>query len=503
MSLIKRLHLQYLSIPVCVAGMLLSGTAIAGEDATARAMKLYEQHHYEEAVHVLRPAMAGMDSSHQAAFNLAMGMIHLGNARLYREMKQSAQVIELDYLTRLSRQKTGTASRFVDFYLGQALVEVGKTAEGITYLRKFVNQAAVPSAAKEFAGIELGVAYSRQKQMQQAAQAWSKLNLSKPEIKAALAGAYAAAGAQEKNPAAMADAAMGEAKAQRYIPGARMVRNLLRAYSQSGATTKALDLLDASELKEASYVEELGASKSINFYDLSLLGDLARTHLQAAILYLEQASRDTKIGSTANYFLAEAYLQQGNAEASLRTSAGLLAQTQILPQYRELARVHQASAQNMAGQRAEANVMWQSVAEKYAADPAILAEVIQACARAKADCTKIEKQALAAVDKGEGKKFFPLNAALGKYYLQKNDYQKAVVYMEAGRDKANKNKIEANDPVMLIALAEAYYRSKKFSESLEIYFELGKQYPVVRQIQEAMQGIYSMEQQSAGDVKIF
>jgi hypothetical protein len=52
-------------------------------------------------------------------------------------------------------------------------------------------------------------------------------------------------------------------------------------------------------------------------------------------------------------------------------------------------------------------------------------------------------------------------------------------------------------------LAEAYYRNKKFSENLEIYFEIGKQYPVVRQIQEAMQGIYSMEQQSAGEVKIY
>ena len=51
--------------------------------------------------------------------------------------------------------------------------------------------------------------------------------------------------------------------------------------------------------------------------------------------------------------------------------------------------------------------------------------------------------------------------------------------MEAGRDKAYKNKIEVNDPVMLVGLAEAYYRNKKFSENLEIYFEIGKQYPVV------------------------
>ena len=75
--------------------------------------------------------------------------------------------------------------------------------------------------------------------------------------------------------------------------------------------------------------------------------------------------------------------------------------------------------------------------------------------------------------------------------------------MEAGRDKSNKNRIEYNDPLMLVNLAEVYYRTKQFSEALEIYFEMSNHFPAVRQIQVAMQGVYSMEQKSAGDVKIF
>ncbi len=106
------------------------------------------------------------------------------------------------------------------------------------------------------------------------------------------------------------------------------------------------------------------------------------------------------------------------------------------------------------------------------------------------------------VETGEGKAFSRVSFALGKYYLQKKDYVKAAFYMEAGRDKSNKNKIESNDPVMLVSLAKAYYRTKKFSEALEIYFEISKQFPAVRQIQVAMQGVYSMEQKSAGDAKI-
>jgi hypothetical protein len=56
---------------------------------------------------------------------------------------------------------------------------------------------------------------------------------------------------------------------------------------------------------------------------------------------------------------------------------------------------------------------------------------------------------------------------------------------------------------MLVNLADAYYYTRKFSEALEIYFEMSKQFPAIRQIQVALQGIYSMEQQSAGDAKIF
>lgn len=495
---------QTLFVAGLLAAAILCGRhAMAADDVTARAMKLYEKHYYEDAARLLRPELAGMDSSRQASASLVLGMVYLGSARLYRELYRTATGIEVDYLTLLSRQKTGVSSRYVNLYLGQALVEAGKPVEGATRLKRFAAQS-MDATARSLAEIELGIAYSRQQQGQKAAQLWSGLDdAGKPEIKAALAGAYAVAGMQEKKPVNLADAARSEAKAQGYAPGMRMARNLLRAYSHAGAPEKALALLNTLELNAASQVEDLGASKTISFYDLSLLDDLARTSLSAAVTHLEQAKRDAGSSDTASFYLADAYLQQGNAELSLRAIATFISQAKIPLKYRDLAQVAQASAYSKAGRRAEASALWQTLADKAADEPALLAEVVLACAQAGADCVKFEKQALLAVDNGEGKKYFPLNAALGKYYLLKKDYPRALLYMEAGRDKAHKNKIEVNDPVMLAGLAEAYYHNKKFSENLEIYFEIGKQYPVVRQIQEAMQGIYAMEQRSAGDVKIF
>jgi tetratricopeptide (TPR) repeat protein len=499
----KNLPVFKMTVSVLLAGLLLSGGAAAAEEETARALKLYEQHHYEEASRLLNPELAGMSGSGQIAANLALGMIHLSNAKLYRELYQTALIIELDYLTQLGKQKTGAASRMVELFLGKVLVQAGKPAEAIAHLRRYISFVGMKQPARSLAEVELGVAYSRQNKTAQAAAIWSKLDKSTPEVKAALAGAYAYADLQKFKPANMADEALSAAKKQQYTPSSVMLGNLLRAYTYAGSIDKALALLNSNDYKEASSVEKLGASKTISFYDISLLEDMSLAHLGAAVKQLERANHDSIASSKASYFLADAYLQQGKLEVALRAAADFLSQKQIPEQYRDIARVYQASAQYKSGKHADAISSWQVLAEKSTDNPAQLAEVLMACTYAGADCVKLEKIALASVGKGEGKKFYPLDAALGKYYLLTKDYSRAIEYMEAGRDKANKNKIEENPPLMLVDLAEAHYRNKNYSENLEIYFELGKQFPVVRQIQEAMQGIYSMQQKSAGEVKIY
>ena len=488
--------------------LLIAAPVMAADDVTTRALKLYEKHRYEDAARLLRPELAAMDAAkladaRLASASLALGMIYLASAKLYSELHQTALLIQLDYFALLSKQKTGTASRMVDLYLGQVLLDSGKPAEAAIYLQRAAEQADAKSPVKVYAAIELGIAYSRQKLVQKATQQWSGLDTKIPEFKAALAGAYAVTGAQEFKPVAMADAALSEIKALQRTPDMRMLRNLLRAYSHGGAPEKALALLNTNELKEASYVEELGSSKTISFYDSNLMQSMAKTYLHAAVLNLERANQEASLRSAAAYYLAEGYLLQGNINLSLHTLTTVLAQDKLPLQIRNGAQVKLAIALNRAGQKTESTAIWKALVEKSKGNPGLLALLVQSCSLAGADCRQIVNLAIAEAEQGEGKKVFPLNAALGKYYLLQKDNQKAMLYMEAGRDKAHKNKIEVNDPVMLVGLAEAYYRNKKFSENLEIYFEIGKQYPVVRQIQDAMQGIYAMEQQSAGDVKIF
>ncbi len=497
----------------CVMIASLSVAAFAAEDPVTHAMKLFEKRHYGEAAGMLRAQLPSLEQGKQSAAYLTLGMIYLKNAELHRELQQATTTVSVDYLKRLNSLKGRGRSRFVDLYLGEALLETGKPDQAAAALEQFIasegtepkNEAEVKAIAraKAIAKAELGLCNYLQDNKQKAEELWAGVDTTDPEVKSVLAAAYSKVGLTEKNPVALAEEGLAQAKKSGKGISMRLLKNVLAVYAKAGLTEKALALVNSSDLKAVSYREVLSSTKIINFYDLSLLGDISTFYLQASVAALEKASADTKLKATANYYLGEAYARLGNVEQSVKATAAFISSVQMPQQYRDKAMARQGANQYLRGRQFEALGVWDELSQKQPEDPEVLAEVLFACSGIKVDCPKPAKKAVASVETGEGRKFFTLNIALGRYYLGKKDYARAASYMEAGRDKSNKNKIESNDPGMLVNLAEAYYRTKKFSEALEIYFEMSKQFPEVRQIQEAMQGIYSMEHKSAGDVKIF
>jgi tetratricopeptide (TPR) repeat protein len=474
--------------------------ASAADDPTTRAMRLYEKHHYEEAARTLQADMPALDPAKSATAYLTLGMIYLDSAELHRDLYQAGKTIQLDYLKRLAAVRGADGSRFVSLYLAKTLLESGCSAEATKYLERFNAQTGVEPRYKATAEADLGLCHFLRQDAPRARALWAALDATDPEVQVALAAVYSKAGLKERDPVAMGDTALRKVGPS---PSPRMLGNLLTVYARAGLIDKGLALIKQADLKAAAYTEVLGRTKTINFYDLSVLGDLATLYRQAGQLYLEKAAADPELKPTADYYLGVAYADAGNVELSLRATEAFLSVTQAPAQYRNRARVRYATGQYLQGRRAEVLAGWEESAKGQPADLDLLAEIILACVRVKADCARIAPRAELAVESGEGKKTRALSIALGKYHLWDKDYGRAVTYLEAGRDKSNKNRIEANDPSMLVSLAEAYYRRRQFSESLEIYFEMSKHFPVLRRLQEALQGIYSMEHKSAGDVRIF
>ena len=485
-----------LSLALGIAG----ATAYAADDPIGAAMKLYEKRRYEQAARMLEDALTRLEAERRPQAQLVLGMIYVRNADLHEALGRTAAAAELDYLDKLLRTRSADRSRYARLHLAEALLASGNAAEA---RRHFEQARADPGIEKRYqaiASVGLGSALWAQRDAERARGLWTANMGGAAEIALARAAAQSNARlADAKSLQRVAD----DALARELSP--RMRRYLIEIYTATGAPDKALAVARAGDLGTASYVESFkalkGTAKSINFYDLALLTDLTQLYRELARRQLEQAAADARMKPSAEYYLAEVFSGLGASDEASTYLQAFLARAQTPVQYRERARVRQALIAHRQGRRAEAESAWAAMAES-GSDPEVLADIVLDCAEAQAQCPKVLARVGRVTETGDGRRYQRLNFALGSYYLRKKDYARAISYMEAGRDKSNKNKIEANDPEMLAGLAEAYYRTKKFSEGLEIFFEMSKEFPVVRQIQEAMQGVYSMEQRSAGDVKI-
>lgn len=510
--LFARLFAPLFAVALAVSfttGLGASAPASGADDPVDAAMKLYEKRRYEQATRVLEDALARLDAERRARAQLVLGMIYLRNADLHEALARTAAAAELDYLDKLLKTSSEGRSRYARLYLAEALLARGNAAAAGRHFEQVRTDAGVESQYRAIASIGLGSVLWARREAEKARGLWSgaapdsSVRGQGGAAEITLARAAAQGRARVVDVKSLRRVADDASRARESSPRAR--RYLIEIYLAAGAPDQALAVARAADLGLASYVERFkvvkGTAKSINFYDLALLADLAQLYRELARSQLEQAVADARMKPSAEYYLAEALNGLGRSEEALRYLQAFLARPQAPAQFRERARARQALIAHRQGRVAEAESAWTAMAEK-SGDPEVLADIVFGCTDAQAQCGKVLARVGQVTEAGDGRRYQRLNFALGSYYLRNKDYARAISYMEAGRDKSNKNKIEANDPEMLAGLAEAYYRTKKFSEGLEIFFEMSKEFPVVRQIQEAMQGVYSMEQRSAGDVKI-
>jgi len=482
--------------------VLLAALGYPAHDPLKRAMEFYRMHRYEDAAVVLRSSMASVKAGSQSMAYLSLGLVYLKNAELYRELYRTSVSVHLDYLERLAAFRGEARSRLVDLYLGEALLEVGRLGEAARAFERCIPDKRGHEKEREIARVELGLCSHLRGDGQGAKALWKGVNQTHPEVLSELAAAYSKAGLAGEDSPAMCDRALAMATQSGNGMPIRVIKNALGVYAKAGLMEKALDLLGLADLKAVSSEEVLGENKVLRFYDLALLDNLAQVYGKASIEYFVKATADDRSRNAANYYLGEAYAIFGSIDRSAEVTSSFLSSDGAPQQFKAKAKARQAALLYLQGRKTEAMDRWNELLQQGPDSPHLLADILSACGRLGVECSEIVSKAGAFAEAGEGGKFSGLNIALGRYYLGKKDYGKTIAYMEAGRNKGNKNKIEHNDPLMLINLAEAYYRTMQFSEALEIYFAMSKHFPAVRQIQVAMQGVYSMEQKSAGDARI-
>ena len=481
---------------------LFAGDTLAADDALQKALKAYEKHRYEDAGRDLRLALPSLEPGKQSSARLALGMIYLKNAELHRELAGLSLMVNSDYLKRLSVETGRDRSRYDSLFLGIANLEEGRPDAAAERLEKFLAGAESKTRYGDIARIALGRAALAKGDREKARDIWMRVRTTDLEAGSELAGARSRAGMDDKGAVSLCDeSAAGAKRSGRALPIVA-VKNCLGIYAKAGLTDSGFELLARSDLRSPVYRETIGRSKVLVFYDLQLLQSLSAFLLQASIESLVKAAADRQLNGVASFYLGEAEVLAGNRERAARATAAALSSPQLPPQYRSRALVRQTAIRHEQGGAKGAVGSWDELARGQSGDPELLGDILSACGRLRIDCPQVAVISAAALERGEGRKVKALSAGLGRYYDGQQEHAKALAYLESARDKGNKNKIESNDPLLLAELADSYYRAKKFSEALEIFFEMSKQFPQVRQIQEAIQGVYSMEHRSAGDVKI-
>ena len=489
------------AVLLCVMIVFFAGSLSFADGPVENGMKLYKKHLYEDAGKLLYSYLPSLKPGKEGTACLSLGMVYLSSARLYSELRHTSISVHLDYLTKIDAVSGKAKSRLVKLYLAQAYLEAGKPEKAAAILQIFVADKKIKPKDKAIGNVSLGVSYFLLGKPKKAKKLWSLVKTKDPGVLSELAKAYCKAGLTKKNPLAMCDEALKIAQKSGETASIQVIKNVLWVYAATGQVEKGLDLIKSANLKAFSYEEAMAKNKIIRFYDLSLLSSLSILYGKAGIKYLEKASADEKVKGPALYYLGTANAFFGDIDESTKVFELFVSTAKMPARYKNTAKVMLAENRYLKGDTAQAKRMLGDMAQATT-NPYMLSDILLACSRLQVECQKTAKKASVMVETGEGKAFSRVNFALGKYYLQNKDYVKAAIYMEAGRDKSNKNKIEYNNPSMLVSLAKAYYQTKKFSEALEIYFEISKQFPAVRQIQIAMQGVYSMEQKSAGDAKI-
>lgn len=474
----------------CVLGS--SASLYAADEGAQKAGQLLEKHYYESAAAMLRAASASGELPPVSALTLARA--YARNAQLYRALQRSSLEIGGMYLKKLAAQGGHDRSLFVSLYYGEYLTQSGKSQEGAAQLRRFIGQKEVSPAYRDIAQAALSVAQKA---------ALPAAHTDDPLAHSQFDAAMSLTAARRTEAAAQLDQSLAElSKANQPLP-VRAVTNAIAVYARSGHPEKGFSLLGSADIGRPSYEETISKTKVVRFYDPALLGNLAELDQAEAERLLQRVRGDARYKAVAGYFLAELYLNNNQIGEAAKLLPELLAASELPAAYHDRLAVMQAVLDVRGGKAARGNAAFVELGRKFGQDPAMLAEVQDACVRFKASCPSVAAGARTMAAANQGERYRGLHFAVGEQYAAEGKNDRALLEMEIARDKSNKNRIDTNDPMLLVRLADLYFAGKSFSESLEIYFEMSKEFPAVRQLQETGQGVYSTEYRSAGDAKIF
>lgn len=449
------------------------------------AQELFRQNRWEEARRHLRSQWASLPEKERPAATFLMGRSCVREAEFYRVLGRFGVEVGLAYLEDLASAPANRSVAWIPLFKGLYQAEAERNAQAERTLLA-TTRAAIPPEWKATARLRRAIALHRMGRAQEAAPALKDMT---PEGRFCrlLTG-----GAAEPAPAP---------------PQAGRREKLWTSVVlfRVGKASEAEALLSGLNLDLPDVEDKSDPKKLLRFHDPLLSTAWERICWERAVVTLKPlASGGAGIErSLAAYYVGLSLLRLGVAEEPagfLKEAASSLG-ADLQPSARLL--LAASSWKGRAPAAAELAPLWEST--RAQPEAVLLWDELQRRDLAKIEpfATKLDVRLRDLLPSSSER---PSGALVGRWGLARlrrdDDPAGLVTALLEHQDKSNKNKLEWNDPLLLLALAAANYRDREYAQALETFFELSKTFPGLRALQWNMQGIYAARQRAGGEARI-
>jgi hypothetical protein len=469
-----------------VALGLASPALAAVKPGLEGAQDLFKRNHWEEARTHLRAQWNALPQTDRASASFLIGRSYVREAEFYRAVRQVGVEVGLVYLKELLGQRSSRGIALIPLFTGFYELEAGDAAAAARGLQAAAALPTLPAEWKASAQLRHAVA------LQRLGRAGASASLlAQPGLEARFWRLVA------KGTVDAAPVSAGNVR-ERLLAAAIQFRG-----SRSAAAEQLLVGLD---LDQPDAETRPDPKKLLRFHDPLVATAWERICWERAVIALRpQAVGGSGVEQTlAAYYTGMSLFELGAYDESARFLKQ--ANTPALPAMlsaRASLLLAACSWQGRVPTAGELLPLWDAT---QAQPDAVLTwdELARApLAQSEPFASKLEGRERSLLASASER---PSGALVGRWALARlqrgGDPAALVATLSEYRDDSNKNKIDWNDPLLLLALAAANHRNQQYAQSLETLFELSKSFPGLRWLQWNLQGVYAARQKAGGETRI-
>ena len=467
-----------------------------------KAMGFYKEQKYDHAANLLLNNLSDINNS-STVVKLKSALIFSKNLKLYQDIYIKSKINQKTYLNTLVNEDLIQSSQYAKLYLAEIHILNNELTEAKKLLKIFSKNIPPTNTYYQISEIySAWIAYLENNKPAYEAII-NSIDRSNPILDLAVHFIeILLTGKTNDNTNKIALFEKSFIKENAFI-STRFANYAIRQYVHQNNVMSAVNVLIHLDQRRPSLVEKISNTKILRFYDITLSDTIAELYYTISKSLLEDVSKNEKYHDLAIFYLSEldlVRLHKNSAEKYWKAVDKLRRLPKSLSSLRE---IRSTTHGYLIGQTSRAFQAWEEAVNNFKNDPAPSADAVLMCLYLDAKCPQIVQVAQLSAENGRSKRFEALSTNVGRYFLSRQKNATALRLLESAMDRSNTTSMLANEAILLLNYADALRLNKNYADSLQIYFSLGENFPIMRQIQEAVQGEYLFRQRSSGTTNVF